>query len=311
MSRLSQMDANLLVALDVLLEERHVTRTAQRLGVTQSAMSQTLQRLRDALDGPVLVRSGGRMVPTPRAESMAGPLRTALRGIERLLTGEERFEPAEAERTLRMASLDTYAISVIPAILRRLAEAGPGLELDVAPLDRDRVWDQLRAGAFDLAIVGPWERPADMSAAPLLEERMVGMVRAGHPMLDGPIDAAAYVRWPHVVTRITGRGDYPIDRRLAALGFERRVVGCTPYFLAAPAVVCGGDLIVTLPRSAALEFAGQWPVELFEPPLGTPMTYTVELVWPDFLETDAAHRWFRGELLAVGRRIAAQMEAGR
>ncbi len=308
MSRLSQMDANLLVALDVLLEERHVTRAAGRLGVTQSAMSQTLQRLRDALDDPVLVRSGSRMVATPRAEAMAGPLRTALRGIEKLLAGEEVFEPARAARTFQLTSLDTYAINVIPPLVRRLAEAGTGLGLDVAPLDRDRLWDHLRSGACELAVIGPWDRPADMNAAPLLRERMVGMVRAGHPILDGPIDPAAYVRWPHVVTRITGRGDYPIDRRLAEMGVARRVVGCTPYFLAAPAIVCGGDALVTLPRSAARTFAAHWPVELFEPPLGSPMTYTVSIAWPEFLETDPGHRWLRATLLEVGQTIAAAVE---
>ena len=306
MSRLSQIDANLLVALDVLLDERHVTRAAQRLGVTQSAMSQTLQRLRAALDDPVLVRSGGRMVATPRAEAMVGPLRIALRGLEKLLAGEQAFDPARAERTFRLTSLDTYASNVIPRLLRRLAEGGADLGLDVTPLDRDRVWDHLRGGDCELAIIGPWDHPSDMASAPLLRERMVGMVRAGHPILDGPIDPAAYVRWPHVVTRITGRGDYPIDRRLAALGVARRVVGCTPYFLAAPSVVCGGDLIVTLPRTAALTFAAHWPVALFDPPLGSPMTYTVHLAWPEFLGTDAGHRWLRQTMLDIGRDIEAQ-----
>lgn len=308
MPRLSQIDANLLVALDVLLEERHVTRTARRLGVTQSAMSQTLRRLRDALDDPVLVRSGTRMVATPRAEALAGPLRAALRGIDHLLAGDEDFAPAEAERTFRLACLDSYSISLVPSLLARLAESGPDLTLDVAHLEIDRIWERLRSGEVELAIIGPWDVPADMSTAPLFDERMVGMVRAGHPILDGPIDPPAYARWPHAVTRLTGRGDYPIDRRLEALGVKRRVIGCTPYFLVAPALVADSDLIVTVPRTAAHAFAERWPVALFDPPLGSPMTYTVSLAWPDYLETDAGHRWLRRTVLAIGEALAARIE---
>lgn len=309
MSRLSQMDANLLVALDVLLEERHVTRTARRLGVSQSAMSQTLQRLREALDDPVLVRSGTRMVPTPRAESMAGPLRAALRGIESLLAGDDDFDPRTTRRTFRVACLDTYGQSIVPTLISRIAGAGRHLFLDLAPLDSDAVWDQLRGGELELALIGPWDVPADMSSAPLLTERMVGMVRVGHPLLDGPIEPEAYARYPHVVTRITGRGDYPIDRRLAALGVQRRVVGRTPYFLAAPALVAESDLIVTVPRSAARTFAARWPVALFDPPIGAPMTYTVSIAWPDYLETDAGHRWLRRLVLTLGDAFADDGEA--
>lgn len=309
MPRLSQIDANLLVALDVLLEERHVTRAAGRLGVSQSAMSQTLQRVRDALEDPVLVRSGGRMVATPRAESMAGPLRVALRGLEKLLAGDAVFDPATAERTFRLLCLDTYAISLVGPLLARLAEAGPGLALDVAHLERDHLWDQLRSGEAEAAIVGPWEIPGDITTRPLFEERMLGMVRAGHPILDGPLDPERYVRWPHVVTRITGRGGYPIDERLEALGVQRRVVGRTPYFLAAPSIVVESDLIVTLPRSAALVFAERWPVVLFEPPIGDPMTYTVALAWPNYVETDAGHRWLRRALVEVGQALTARGEA--
>lgn len=304
MSRLGRIDANLLVALDVLLEERHVTRAAQRLGVTQSAMSQTLQRLRDALGDPLLVRSGRQMVPTPRGEAIGPALRAALRGLDAVLTGAG-FDPATARRTFRLASLDAYSTNLVPRLVGRLAAAGPGLDLDVAALDVDVVWEQLRARTVELAIIGPWTPPADVEAAPLLRERLVGMVRAGHPILAGPIDAAAYVRWPHAVTRITGRGGHPIDGRLAALGLSRRVIARTPYFLAAPALVAASDLIVTVPRSAARAFAERWPVVLFEPPIGAPIEYTVSMAWPNHLAADAGHRWLRSEVAAIGRALGA------
>ncbi|MEZ4432017.1 MAG: LysR family transcriptional regulator [bacterium] len=310
MSRLGQIDANLLVALDVLLEERHVTRAAQRLGVTQSAMSQTLQRLRDAFGDPLLVRSGRQMVPTPRGEAIGPGLRAALRGLDSVLSGAEGFEPGSARRTFRIACLDAYSANLVPRLVARLAEAGPGLDVDVVALDVDAIWDQLRARAVELAIIGPWARPADVEGAPLLRERLVGMVRAGHPLLGGPIDAAAYVRWPHAVTRISGRGSHPIDERLAALGLSRRVVARTPYFLAAPALVVASDVVVTVPRSAARAFAARWPVVLFDPPIGAPIEYAVSMAWPNHLAADAGHRWLRGEVAAIGEALRAWVEAG-
>ena len=103
--------------------------------------------------------------------------------------------------------------------------------------------------------------------------------------------------------RITGRGDSLIDRLLAERGLKRRIVGRTPYFLAAPAIVVASDLIMTVPRSAARVFAERWPLERFEPPVG-PMPYTVKLAWPRWLDADPGHRWMRELVLGVGRELA-------
>jgi len=117
MKRLNQIDTNLLIALDVLLDERHVTRAAQRLAVTQSAMSQTLRRLRDTFEDPLLVRSGATMVPTPRARALRAPLRNALRSLEEALNLVDQFEPAQAVRQFKVACLDFYGVSLIPRLM--------------------------------------------------------------------------------------------------------------------------------------------------------------------------------------------------
>lgn len=300
--QLHQIDANLLVALDVLLEERHVTRASVRLGVTQSAMSQTLQRLRASLDDPLLVRSGRQLVMTPRAEAMVGPLRSALRALEHALAGPARFDPETARRSFKLAMLDVYAVSLLPRLVEVLSSVGPGSSLDVLPMQMEQLWEQLRDGSVELAIIGPQEVPRDMSSAPLIRERMVSMVRRGHPLLAKKITPKTYVRWPHAVFRITGRGTHIIDERLAALGLERRIVCRLPYFLSAPALVSQSDVIVTMPGSLASSFEAQWPVELFDPPLG-PMRYEVRLVWPEFLGADGAQRWLRELVLGIGQTI--------
>lgn len=300
--QLHQIDANLLVALDVLLDERHVTRAAARLGVTQSAMSQTLQRLRASLEDPLLVRSGKQMVMTPRAEAVVGPLRAALRALEHALAGPAPFDPVTAQRSFKLAMLDVYAVSLLPSLIEHVSAASSGTSLDVLPLQMAQLWEQLRDGSVEQAIIGPQEIPKDMSSALLIRERLVSMVRRGHPLLAKKrITPKAYVRWPHAVFRITGRGTHTVDERLAALGLERRIVCRLPYFLSAPALVGRSDVIVTLPASLASSFEAQWPVVLFDPPLVS-MGYDVRLVWPRFLDADGAQRWLRRLLLDIGQR---------
>ncbi|MEM6293156.1 MAG: LysR family transcriptional regulator [Myxococcota bacterium] len=301
--RLSQIDTNLLVALDVLLQERHVTRAAQRLGITQSAMSQTLGRLRDILGDPILVRSGRAMVTTPRCEALAGPLRIALRDLERVFT-DDAVDPGSITRSFTLTCLDTYAISLVPELFSRVAATAPGIDVTVVPYDRDRVWEQLRGGETELAITGFGEVPSDMVSVPFLAESMLGVVRRGHPLLDGELTAERYAHWPHAVFRITGRGTHAVDRHLSDRGLERRIVGRTPYFLSAPAIVAGSDLIMTVPTSAARIFAQHWALELFEPPIG-PMPYQASLTWARWMDADPGHQWLREQVLEIGEAMAS------
>lgn len=299
---LSSLDMNLLVALDVLLAERHVTRAAKRLGISQSAMSQSLQRLRETLDDPLLVRSGGQMVATPRAQALAGPLKAALRALERVINSQEVFSPAQMERSFSFSCLDTYAVSILPRLLSNMAEAGPHLSLEVTPMRVDRVFEQLRSGDLELALIGPWAVPDDICVKPLIDEHLVSMVRHDHPIVSDP-SPEAFVRWPHVVFRLSDRGDTAVDRALARVGLKRRVVGATPYFLSAPALVVESDLIVNVPYNAAKAFAARWPVALFEPPLDIRLAYTVSMAWPTYLDADPGHLWLRGLIEQIGDRL--------
>lgn len=298
-SALSSLDMNLLLALDVLLAERHVTRAAKRLGVSQSAMSQSLQRLRDALQDPLLVRSGAQMVATPRAQALAGPLKAALQALERVISSQEAFEPAHMERSFSFSCLDTCAVSILPPLLAQLAQAGPRLNLEVSPMRAERVFELLRGGDLDVALIGPWSVPDDIYTEPLIAEHLVSMVRQDHPILSDP-SPEAFVRWPHVVFRLSNKGDTAVDRALERMGLKRRVVGATPYFLSAPALVAESDLIVNVPYSVARIFVKRWPVALFEPPLDGRLSYTVSTAWPAYLDADPGHRWLRELIRQIG-----------
>ena len=300
---LAQLDLNLLVALEVLLVEKQVTRAARRLGITQSAMSQTLQRLREALGDPILVRRGTTMAPSPRAAALAGPLRAALRALERLVLEPPRFDPAASERVFRLAAFDIYSVSILPRVLARLGEAAPRAAVEVVPLAMDRVFDQLRSDDIDLALMVPRDPPGDLAHVGAFEDSLVSMVRADHPILAAEVTPAAFVRWPHARGRLVDGGPSAIDALLEALHLRRHVQLRLPHFLAAPALVSATDLIITMPRSLAGVLAPQWPVATFAPPVPQ-VPYTVELVWSRHVDADEGHRWFRELVLDVAQGLS-------
>lgn len=311
LSTLARMDVNLLVALDVLLEERSVTRAAKRLAVTQSAMSQTLQRLRDTLDDPLLVRRGLGMVPTPRAEALAAPLRVALEALERAIVAQPSFDPARATRTFRLALYDVYSLNVLPRVTARLLADAPDVELEVVPVDTDAIEDQLRRGDVDVALLRTRAFPSDLAHESALSERLVTMLREDHPALaEGEPSARELARYPHAMIRLSARTGSDVDQRLAAKGLQRRVRVRQPYFLAAAAMATASDVVVSLPATAGRALAARWPVVLLDPPFGT-FTYAVGPTWSRHYDAEPGHRWFRGLVLDALRALdtAAKPEA--
>ena len=145
------VDLNLFVAFDALARERSVTLAARRLGVTQSAMSHTLRRLRELLGDPLLVRGQGGMVLTPRAEALVVPLRSSLVALGRTLTESTQFDPKTAERTFRLATPDLFDVLAIPPLLHRIRKEAPNVDLHVVPVQRRRLADELETGDVDLA----------------------------------------------------------------------------------------------------------------------------------------------------------------
>lgn len=303
---LLRLDANLLVTLDVLLDERSVSGAARRLGLSQPAVSHALARLRALLGDPLLVRSGGRMAPTARAKALAAPLRSGLALLAQAITSPPTFDPAADEAQLRLAVLDVYATTLVPRLVHRAATAGPGLRLDVSALDMRRVWEQLRAGELDAAVIGPWAPPEDIEAEMLFEEHLRALVRADHPLVAAgrAPTAADYCAWPHVTFRITGHGAHPIDAALAEGGHARRVLARLTHFQSAAEVARTTDAVVNLPSSLALGLAARDPgLVSFGIPLPAPITYAVSMVWPRTLDAVPAQRWFRAQVRACASAV--------
>lgn len=284
-------DLNLLVALDALLAEGSVVGAAARLGLSASAMSRTLARLREATGDPLLVRAGRSLVPTPRADELRDRAARLVADARDALRPAAALDLSRLEATFTLRTSDGFVDNFGAALLARIARDAPGVRLRFIPkLDRDTA--VLRDGRVDLdtGVVGPATDP-EVRASALFRDRFVGVVRSGHPLGRGPITPERYAGQGHVLgPRGPGRRG-PIDDALAALGLERRVAVVVTGFAAALALVRGSDLVAAVPeRHTAAMRDGLFAFAL---PFATPEVM-VSMLWHPRRDADPAHRWLRG-----------------
>lgn len=299
-------DFNLLAALDVLLAEGSVAGAAKVLGLSASAMSRTLLRLRAATGDPLLVRAGRRLVATPHA--------AALRERVRTLTGEVKSVLQPAARELDLASLergftiranegfvDAFAARLVGAV----TEAAPGVRLRFAPKP-DKDVRLLREGLVDLEIGVLGDTGPEVKIQSLFQDRFVGVVRQGHPLTSGDITASRYAACGHVVASRRGRTRGPVDDALDALGLQRRVIVVVPSFPAALAISAMSDLVGLVTSSfvqagqAGTAGTNGTRVHCFALPVQT-SAITVSQMWHPRANADPAHCWLREMVLSVCR----------
>jgi DNA-binding transcriptional LysR family regulator len=292
-------DLNLLVVFDGVMQDRSVTRAGRRLGMSQPALSHALNRLRDLVHDPLFVRTPNGMVPTPRAEQLAGPIRQALADMAGALAPEP-FVPAQATRRFALAVNNYAAIVLVPPLVTAVAAAAPGVHLDVRPSGTLDVLDRVDVGELDLAIGGfdtVGERFGSMS---LLEDRFVCVMRQGHPNARKPLSAAALRALSHVAISSTGDDIGFLDQALPA-GPRRRIAVRVPY-LSAAAVLAQSDLVATLCRRVAQALTHTAAVQVRALPFSSPIVRTA-LVWHRRFESSPAHRWLRDLIVSVARRL--------
>ncbi|HET6337257.1 MAG TPA: LysR family transcriptional regulator [Polyangiales bacterium] len=325
---LAGIDLNLVVAFDALAHDRSVTLAAQRIGVTQSAMSHALRRLRVLLGDPLLVRGQSGMVLTPRAELLAIPVRSGLVTLGRALSGPLRFEPGSARRAFRIATPDLFDVLVIPALLERVRVEAPGVDLSVVPIDPRRLPALLETGDVDASIVPRFEQvsaqPLPLQESPGLVRRVLFrddyscLIRADHVALRGGrekrkrgakaprLSIEAYAALNHLSVSPGGDGRGVIDRALEQHGLTRRIALRIPAFYTALEMVRRSDLILTAPSALARFVPEDGSVVAFPPPISVP-SHTLNLTWHERFTQDPGHVWLRELVTEVSRE---EMRAG-
>lgn len=293
---LEGLDLNLLVALRALLAERHVTRAASRVGLTQPAMSHALSRLRQLLGDPLLVRAASGMQATPRAEAMRVPLDRALEELERVIARPAAFDPKTAKGQFTLATSDYVELTLLPRLVTRLRTEAPGIDVRVLHLV-DRATTPLSEGRFDLAfglaevLLGP-AAPNGIRAQKLFDEKFVCVVRKGHPVVKRRLTLEDFVALPHALVSLSGDPSGVVDVALAKIGKTRRVAVTVPHFLVAPHVVQDSDLVLTLAERVLRAFSPMLGLVQFPPPLPIP-GFSMSMAWHERMQADPAHVWLR------------------
>ena len=284
------LDLNLLTALDVLLQERSVSAAARRLRLSTSAMSRTLSRLRDVLGDPVLVPAGRAMVATPHAEALAEQVRLLNAGVHMVLRPMPKVDIRTLTRDFTIRANEAFVLRHAARLSAAVAGAAPGVRLRFAAKP-DKDIRPLRDGTVDLDIGVISGDGAELRAQTLYHDVFVGVVRRGHPLLDGPVTPERYAEWGHVVSSKKGRFTGPVDDALTALGLARTVSIILPSFPAVIAVAAASDLIGLVPRSFC-RGGPDMQTEPFDLPVATP-GITISQIWHPRMDADPGHRWLR------------------
>ena len=305
--QLHRFDLNLLLTLDALLRERNVTRAAERIFVSQPAMSSALARLRTYFDDPLLVRVGRELQLTPRALALVGPVREAILGIEAALGTSATFDPDTARREVPMMVPDYFVPLVMPRILRRIMPAAPGIRLQVEHGSRTGP-ARLESGDIDFFVgldsprlLGLTAFPASFCRTELCTIRWVCIVARDNAEVGASLTREQFLRLPQVYVRAPG-DLLPIDeavRRQLNVALDVRV--STQNVLEVPFVVAGTPLVAVLPEHLAVQLADCLALRIVELPAGLVPRRRVDLFWHERNEPDPAHAWLRENIAAALR----------
>lgn len=292
--QLGDVDLNLLVHLHELLETASVTEAARRLGITQSAMSYALRRLRVLFDDKLLVRGQGGMSRTPRAEALRDPLYRSLLALQDTLAGHEPFVPEHAERSFRLMMSDYMQLVILPRVVELVGREAPGVQLQVESFtDPEQLTPRLLSGELDLAIGGPLIGACEeIVREVLLGDRLCCAVAREHPSVGARLTLEDFVVLPHVLISPSGTGLGLVDEMLAALGHRRHIAVRVQSFLSAPFLVAASDVVITAPERILRVYAEPLGLRLLEAPVEL-AGFELTLLWSQHVRHDAAIAWLR------------------
>ena len=269
---LKRLDLNLLIAFDALMTERNVSKAAEKLFIGQSAMSHSLNRLRQALDDPILVRTSAGMKPTARAKTLIVPIRKALHEIEITVTNQLAFDPATAEQRFVIASTDYSELILLPALLKKVLQLAPGINIHIQQPHEYFPEEGLENGTINVALGFDvsLETPSRIQQQSLFDDVFVSIVRKGHPYINDTLTLEQYVAMEHILISPSGGQVGIVDHWLKQHHLSRKVALMVPHFLSAPMIVAQTDMILTLPYRIAEKFVQMAPLQLLHTPIALP-----------------------------------------
>jgi DNA-binding transcriptional LysR family regulator len=297
---LNSLDLNLLVALDALLREANVSRAAMRIGLSQPAASHALQRLRDLIKDPLLVRSGARMELTPRAVSLRAPLAQTLEQVRGLFV-PDAFDATRSERQFRLMMPDLAVELLMPPLMEKVTQAAPNVRIDVVPWRGPAIFTAEFARTIDL-VISIGDAFKGFHRQLLYTDRDALAVRRGHPATSKLKKREAFLQARHVAVIIRGQSEDLIDRWLRPKGIERKIALAVPGYIEALHVAARTDLVAFVPRRLIAALSTQLSLKTVTPPFD-PGIDEQYMFHPTWAQMDPGSIWLRRIMLSIGREM--------
>jgi len=299
---LRRLDLNLLLVFDTVYSTRSNTKAADKLGLTQSAVSNALRRLREHLGDPLFVRQGQDFVPTAEANRLAPVVRDALKAIEETIGGDNAFDPVESNRVFKLVLSDSIEAAVLPPLISSVLDNGFGINFQTAPLYGIDTTEALLAKEIDLAFLPHTVHTAGLKSAYLFDEDPCIVMRNDHPIYGdrdtftlSDMSQASLVTLTEEVRRLTH-----IESEMQAKGIERRIVCTVSRLWSIPYILASTDLVAALPLTMAEAIKNIYDLKILKLPLERP-TQHWHMIWSAELDQDSGLRWLRNQISGVLR----------
>lgn len=290
---ITSVDLNLLPVLDALLRHRSVTLAARELGMSQSAVSTALGRMREALGDPLFVRTGRGMLPTPRASQLAEPVAAILDKVRDEVLSARGFVPTESERAFTLGLSDVGSYVLWPRIAAAVSQQAPSVRLRMRVMTQPQIASELESAEVDVALGAYPDLPSTLYQRRLFERKYVAMVRSDHPLAVKRLSLQAFARCPQAVVRLASGIQDRVDEALATQGLARMKVLDMPSYLMLPPLLATGDWMAVMPGQLADAFAQQGRFKSLKLPFELPSS-VIRMHWHKRFHADASNVWLRG-----------------
>ena len=297
---LRSVNLNLLTIFDAIFTELNLSRAADKIGMSQPAMSAALGRLRITLNDELFIRTGRGLKPTPRALELQHPIRDILDRISSTLSDTERFEPGSSERIFTLASVDYGGVMIIPKLLQYLQHIKSPVKMNLWPQYESDLTERMHFGAIDFAIDNIPITDNAFHTEVLTRERAFCLVRKDHPDIRDTLTLEQFLDAEHVVLYPQGDRISQLDEHMIAKGLRRKYGVKVPNFFNMPYIVQSTDLICGLPESMARHFARLHDLRVLPAPIDD-WVATYYLMWHCYLDNDPGHKWLRDIIIAQCR----------
>ena len=289
---IKELDLNLLVVMDTMLRERNVSKSAQRMGLSQSAVSHALGRLRDYFDDPLFIKAGQAMEPTPKALALQPAVIDVMGTVRQRILSEAHFDPASAQREFTFCVTDMGELVFMPTLLKLMRKMAPHCSIRTMRVPAEQIEGLLATGEADLAIGTYRVAPEGLYKQRLFMHGFTTLVHVDSKVKKR-ISLREFEMTPQIVVTLSGRSSTPFDTVLEDKGIKRRIVMRTPHFLSVPLMIeQQPDLIATIPKELGNAFARLGVVRAVEPPLELP-SYAISQHWHPLFHHEPSLIWLR------------------